>query len=167
MLNIKEATAADAPLIAQLSQQTFAETFAAHNKPQDMQLFFEEQFTLPQLAAEVGLPQHIFYLAYAHGKPVGYMKLRLVSHEAVPSSIEIARIYATQQSVGTGVGKTLMQQAVTTAQAMGRKALWLGVWEHNLRALKFYAQWGFVPFGEHPFLLGRDLQRDLLLKKEW
>lgn len=165
MLVIKEATQEDGQLIARLSRQTFAETFAADNTPEDMQLFFELQFSEASLIKEVGLPQHRFFVAYKNEEAAGYLKLTLVSHEAVPDSIEISRLYATQQMVGKGIGAALMQQAINTANEMGRKALWLGVWEHNRRALQFYNRWGFVPFAEHPFLLGTDLQRDLLLKK--
>ena len=41
-----------------------------------------------------------------------------------------------------------------------RTRLWLGVWEHNLRAIAFYRKCGFVQCGAQPFLLGTDLQTD-------
>ena len=42
--------------------------------------------------------------------------------------------------------------------------LWLGVWEKNLSAIRFYEKNGFTAFGEHIFMLGTDPQRDVLMK---
>ena len=44
-------------------------------------------------------------------------------------------------------------------------AIWLGVWEENNKAIAFYKRHGFEVFGSHPFKLGGDLQRDLLMKR--
>jgi len=41
----------------------------------------------------------------------------------------------------------------------------LGVWEKNIRALAFYRKYGFEQFSQHDFLLGKDLQTDILMKK--
>ena len=46
---------------------------------------------------------------------------------------------------------------------MGYRKAWLGVWENNCRALKFYEKYGFKKIGQHNFLLGNDLQTDYLL----
>ena len=44
--------------------------------------------------------------------------------------------------------------------------IWLGVWEHNQKAIEFYKKWGFEVFGKYIFVLGNDPQNDLLMKKE-
>ena len=46
---------------------------------------------------------------------------------------------------------------------MGYRKAWLGVWENNFRAIKFYEKYGFKKIGQHNFLLGNDLQTDYLL----
>jgi ribosomal protein S18 acetylase RimI-like enzyme len=43
--------------------------------------------------------------------------------------------------------------------------LWLGVWEKNEPAIRFYEKNGFKKFSKHIFKLGNDEQTDLLLKK--
>jgi len=43
--------------------------------------------------------------------------------------------------------------------------VWLGVWEENPRAIKFYKKNGFVEFDKHTFVLGEDEQTDILMKK--
>ena len=44
--------------------------------------------------------------------------------------------------------------------------VWLGVWEHNYNAIRFYERIGFERCGSHDFMLGNDKQTDILLKKE-
>jgi ribosomal protein S18 acetylase RimI-like enzyme len=44
--------------------------------------------------------------------------------------------------------------------------MWLGVWEYNPRAQRFYEKNGFRIVGKHVFQLGTDPQTDLLMQKE-
>ena len=43
--------------------------------------------------------------------------------------------------------------------------VWLAVWERNHRAIAFYRKWGFVEVGNQSFLLGDDLQNDLVMQR--
>ena len=67
--------------------------------------------------------------------------------------------------LGTGVGNALMKRCVEIAYEMGKRVVWLGVWERNQRAIQFYMRWGFEKFDEHNFVLGDDVQKDWLMKK--
>jgi len=53
-LTVRYATNNDATLIADISRQTFYETFAAENRKEDMDKFLREQFTKGKLIMEVG-----------------------------------------------------------------------------------------------------------------
>lgn len=164
-ITVRRATAADAALIADLSRTTFYQAFAKDNTESDMELFMNEQFTKEALMKEVAEGDGIFLLAYDADDAVGYARIRVdnkLQHEA---AIEVARIYALDTAIGKGVGKALMETCLQIAKEMDRKAVWLGVWEKNERAINFYQKWGFEKFGEHKFLLGTDLQTDCLMKK--
>lgn len=163
-IQIRQATTKDAALIADISRALFYNTFAAHNTPENMELFLREQFTRETLMAEVGAAGNTFLLAYGDGEPAGYVRLR--ENEAQPNTMEIARIYAATAMIGKGVGKALMQACVALAQEKGKRTIWLGVWEKNEHALKFYTAWGFEKVGEHDFLLGNDVQRDWIMQKK-
>jgi len=39
------------------------------------------------------------------------------------------------------------------------------VWERNSRAIAFYEKWKFRVVGEQAFLLGTDVQKDLLMAR--
>jgi diamine N-acetyltransferase len=167
-LNIRLATAQDASMIADISRRTFYDTFAHQNTPENMQKFMNEQFTHEALMKEVAESSGIFIIAEAGEAVLGYARLR----ESVPPpslgelpSIEIARIYALQSAIGKGVGNALMKRCIEIAYEMGKRIVWLGVWEKNPRAIKFYEKWGFEKFDEHDFVLGNDVQTDWLMKK--
>lgn len=168
VLEIIPATPVHAEQIADLSRKTFYETFAASNTAEDMALFMTKQFSREKLVAEVSDPSAYFFMALADGQLAGYLKLQ--EGEAHPefgdrSSIEIARIYADSTFIGAGIGKALMQCALEQAALKNRELIWLGVWEHNQRAISFYSKWGFEKFGEHEFLLGTDRQTDWLMRR--
>ena len=80
--------------------------------------------------------------------------------------MEIERIYATRAFQGRGIGKRLMATALEAAQEAGVNWVWLGVWEHNQKAIAFYERQGFEPFGRHSFRLGDDEQTDVMMKKK-
>ena len=165
---IRKATDKEAAIIATLSRKTFFETFAAHNSIADMNKFMNEQFTEELLMNEVVEGNGYFYIAYDGGEAVGYARMRDgEKHDAFENkpSIEIARIYAVKESIGKGVGSALITKCLQEAKRLQRQITWLGVWEKNDRAIRFYEKWGFKKFGEHPFLLGDDKQTDWLMMR--
>lgn len=169
MIRIRIADTSDAQLIADLSHQTFDESFASHNTPENMEKFYREQFSKSTLIKEVGAPANIFLLAFDEDRPVGYARLRennIPPELKASEAFEVARIYAVKDSIGKGVGKALMSTAIEMATQKNFKTIWLGVWEHNERAIEFYKRWGFQKFSIHPFILGDDVQTDWLMKKE-
>src|SRR5688572_20225103 len=165
-LVIRYATIEDAKLIADISHQTFYETFAQNNTSDNMHKFLNEQFTKGKLMMEVGARENLFLLAYDRHEVAGYAKLR---DNRVPSSLkpaqamEVARLYAMTHKIGKGVGAALMQKSIEVGLEKGKDVLWLGVWEKNHRAIDFYTKWGFEKFEEIDFLLGDDVQRDWLM----
>lgn len=167
-LVIREATVQDARLIADISHQTFYESFAAYNSKEDMDKFLNQQFTRGKLILEVGARGNTFLLAYNGDDIAGYVKIR---DERMPPSLgnvkalEIARIYAMTHQIGKGVGSFLMQSCIDIAKERNKEWIWLGVWEKNERAIEFYKKWGFEKFDETDFLLGDDMQKDWLMKK--
>ena len=168
-VTIRLATKEDADLVAAFSRQTFYETFASHNSKANMDKFMNEQFTHQNLVNEVGAKDNIFLLAFYADELVGYVRLRENNQPPQLSqytTIEIARIYAAAQSIGKGIGRILMHHCIDMAVAMKKEVIWLGVWEHNKRAIDFYTRWGFEKFGTHVFMLGDDPQTDWLMAKK-
>ena len=157
----------DAERVARLARDTFIATFAEHNTSEDMARYVNDAFALETIRAELSDPACTFIWAEERGIPAGYAKLRrgpAADCVSGPQPVELERIYANPELIGTGVGKTLLHTCVKMAQTEGYHTLWLGVWEHNDRALEFYARQGFEHVGEHLFMLGNDPQTDHILQ---
>lgn len=167
-ITIRTAGTADAAIIADLSRKTFYETFAADNSPENMDKFMNETFTREKLMEEVGAAGNYFILALEGDKPLGYVRMR--DGKQLPElegkkAIEIARIYADKAAIGKGIGSALMKKSLELAAGLDREIVWLGVWEHNHRAIGFYKKWGFERFATHVFNLGNDSQTDWLMMR--
>lgn len=133
-----------------------------------MKSYLEKNFNPGQLELELKEEGTTYLLAQHGDSVVGYAKMKKqVQPDGLEEEncIEIERIYSTKEYLGKKVGKTLMEACLNLARQRGHKVVWLGVWEHNPRAIEFYEKWGFRKFGSHLFMLGNDLQTDLLMKK--
>lgn len=164
-------SAASAAQLATLGRQTFQETFAAQNSPEDMAAYLDANFSPEKQLAELQDPMVIFLLAQMVQEVVGYAKLRLHStlgqeEGKVPEDrLEVERLYVLEDWIGTGLGATLMRRAIEEARQQKMRAVVLGVWEKNTRAIEFYRRFGFRPIGQHEFVLGQDVQTDLIMRK--
>jgi ribosomal protein S18 acetylase RimI-like enzyme len=169
-INIRIATKADAALIANLSRETFYNAFAPFNTKEDMDKFMNEVFTRDNLMAELNLPDNIFLLAYVDNEIAGYVRMRDQNIPEVPlgtnNIIEIARIYTISTGIGKGIGSALIKESISIAEQKKREYIWLGVWEKNDKAIRFYERFGFRKFGEHEFVLGNDAQTDWLMMRK-
>jgi ribosomal protein S18 acetylase RimI-like enzyme len=158
----------DVDLIAALGARTFAESFGADNRPEDMTRYIASNFSTLQIERELVDAASIFLLLFEDGQPVGYAKL---GHSKPPDCVtgpkplELVRIYVEQQVIGLGFGSTLMRACLEESGRAGYRTIWLGVWEHNKRAIKFYEKWGFAKVGTRAFVLGDDVQTDFVLAR--
>lgn len=168
LVTVRTASHEDISLLAELSATTFRCTFEKDNTPEDMEAYLAENFTEEKLGQELSDPLATFLIAELSNKPLGYAKLLKSKPDPCitgPKPIELVRLYVLPESIGHGVGAQLMQKCVDTATSWGFETLWLGVWEHNPRAIRFYKKWSFEEVGSHPFQLGKDIQTDLILQK--
>lgn len=167
-IEIRLATSEDAELLAELGARTFRDTFAPDNTEADMADYLESAFRPTIQAGELADPRSAFLVAHADGSPAGYARLRTGDSPACVGGhapVEIARFYADAPWIGRGVGAALMDASLRLATDKGCDIIWLDVWERNLRALAFYAKWGFAVVGSQSFQLGSDLQNDLLMAR--
>lgn len=166
-LIFRKANLADVDLLASFGAHAFREAFGAQNDPEDMDAYLAEHFSPARIQEEIEDPQSIFLLAYLDTRLAGYARLYAGEPPAAVEGfrpIELVRIYVDQEFIGQGFGSALMQVCLDTARSNGYQTIWLGVWEHNPRALHFYFRWGFRKVGTQQFILGRDVQQDYILE---
>ena len=167
-MRITSLTVSDVSILRGIARDTFIETFSEANKAEDMDRYLTENFSEEQLARELSNPDSFFYVAEVNGHVVGYLKLNIAHAQTEPQAadaLEIERIYVLSSYHGHGVGQALYHHAMSVAEDRKASYVWLGVWEHNHRALRFYEKNGFTAFGTHIFQLGNDQQTDILMQK--
>ena len=166
-IEIRKATVADLETIQNISIQTFKETFAAVNTPENIANYVKENFNSEQLKMELNNFNSQFYVAYLNTKVVGYLKINVGDAQTETISknaLEVHRIYVLQKYHGKNIGQLLIDEVKKIAQHSSVDCIWLGVWEENHRALRFYTKNGFIVFDKHVFTLGNDDQTDLLMQ---
>lgn len=165
---VRPATTSDSVLLRRIGISTFRETFGIHNTQENMDAYVEEHFSIAKIKNELSDPNNMFLILNHLENAVGYAKLRMSTPPGelgTTNAIEIERFYSIKEYIGRKVGQNLMEGCLRYASRMGFSKLWLGVWEHNHRAIAFYEKWGFIRFGEHEFILGEDRQTDLLMSR--
>lgn len=163
---IRRAVATDAAALAEFAARTFADTFAAFNRREDMDAHLTATYGARQQLDEIGDPRMITLLAVAGDTLRAYAQARPAtppSGIAVDRPFELRRFYADRTVHGTGLAQRLMHAVRAAARASGARQLWLGVWEKNARAIAFYTKQGFVDVGATFFDVGSDRQTDRVL----
>lgn len=169
-IKISKASIEALATLQQIGKATFFETFAESNSEADMKKYLDENFSTEKLTAEVNHPDSQFFVAWEGQSPIGYLKvntgLAQTELQQDESTLEIERIYVLSAYHGKKVGQLLYEKALEVAGLLKKSSIWLGVWEENPRAIKFYTKNGFVPFGQHLFKMGDDEQTDIMMKKK-
>lgn len=155
--------------LQQISRITFSETFAEHNTEEDLNKYLQEQLSLNKLVEELNNNYSEFYFASENERVIGYLKLNWEKAQTElidEAAFEIERIYILKEYFGKGLGQFLLDHAIIIGKTHQPTFIWLGVWEKNSRAIRFYEKNGFKIFSSHLFTLGNDIQTDLLMKLE-
>ncbi len=169
VVSLRKAAFSDLSELLEIAQTSFVQAFTEGNKPENVQAYLSLAFTSVQLEKEWRDPASTFLLAILEGKLVGYTKVNLAAAQSDiqdPESLEVARLYTVEEVWGRGVGQFLLDAAIAFAKEKGKTYVWLGVWEHNARAIRFYEKNGFKAFGSHPFPFGDEIQTDWLMQVE-
>lgn len=165
---IREAGAEDAPVLTAFGERTFREAFAAQNHPEDVEAYVAATYSPERQRTELTDPARLTLVAEIDGTLAGYAQLRageVPSCVSGPAPIELLRFYVDSPWHGRGIAHKLMAAVVEAARAGGARTLWLGVWEHNPRAIAFYTRSGFSDAGSQSFMLGSDRQTDRVMMR--
>lgn len=165
---IKKVVPADLDTFLLLAKTTIFAAFGHLNDPHDFKLYIDKAFSSEKILSELTNAQSEFFWGFADEKPAGYIKLNYGNAQTDikdKDSLEVERLYVLPEFQKQRLGKQLMDFAAQQATAKNLTYIWLGVWEHNIKAINFYQNNGFEQFGSHSRMLGNDQQRDILLKR--
>lgn len=168
MPDIRGAHPRDAGALAAIAEATFRATFGAMNDAAHMDVHCRRSYGESIQAAEISRPDMVTLVSEDDACLVGYAQLRWRGAPpcvAATSPGKIQRLYVVAAWQGRGLAQALMQACIDEMAQRGSDAVWLGVWERNVRAIAFYGKFGFVEVGEHEFPLGGDPQRDIVMAR--
>ncbi len=169
-INIRRVTLDDITELTVLARQTFYDTFTGTCTESDMQSFLDQHFNETQLGIELKNTKTLCFFAEADGVPVAYLHF-MEDYHHFPlmkkwKALELKRIYVLKEYHGKGIAQKLMDHILAYATENNYEVVWLGVWEHNVRAQKFYEKYGFVDSGyTNDFPIGNTPQTDNWLWK--
>lgn len=166
-MEIRKVRLKDIEKLKEIGKQTFFETFSSENSEGNMSEYLENGFSNEKLKTELTDKNAEFYFAEIDKKVIGYLKVNFGQSQTEirdKNTLEIERIYVLKEFHGKKVGQVLYEKAIELAKEKDVEYVWLGVWEQNPRAIRFYEKNGFVVFDKHIFKLGNDEQTDIMMK---
>lgn len=164
-IEIRRVSVDDVSALSDLARKTFYDTFTGSCSEEDMQGFLDQQYSETQLRFELLDKETFCFFAEAEGKPIAYLQFK-EGYETFAEikkwkALELKRIYVLQGYQGKGIAQRLMDFFLEFATEKKYDVVWLGVWEHNIQAQKFYLKYGFTDSGfTHDFPIGNTPQTD-------
>jgi diamine N-acetyltransferase len=159
----------NASALRTMARQAFSEAFAHLYDPIQFSQFLEQAYgvggTMDRGLAD---PLIRWQVAAVGDQVIGYVKLTSLTLPAPapnPGAIELQQIYVLSPWHGRGVAERLMNWALDTARAMGAPEIYLGVFDHNTRAKRFYGRHGFSEVARCTFQLGDQIDDDRVWRK--
>jgi ribosomal protein S18 acetylase RimI-like enzyme len=163
-----EATPDDCEAIAALAEKTFVDAFGHLYRPENRQAHVAERFSAAFFRAALESGDTILMLHDAQ-RLIGYAK---VGHLALPvqppiprGAQEIHRVYIDKEFQGRGLGKALMLHILSLPRIASASAVYLGVWEENLRAQHLYTLYGFAPVGKYLYQVGDQADQEIIMAR--
>ena len=168
MIDYRDATPQDGPELDAMARAVWLETFGHSGSAEDIALYLAKAYgPHGDLTRHLSDADHRFRLACADGAIVGYAKLSvpwLPEQWVGPRARQLSQLYVEGAHRGAGVAQALMDWTICTARAEGASELLLTVWEENPRAMRFYEKRGFEHIGDYEFPMGKQIDRDLIMR---
>ncbi len=153
--------------MTEIARSTFKDAFQDQNNPEDFKAYLDEALGKSAMREQLLNPDSLFYFIYLEEELVGYFKLNEESAQTEyigKDHMELERIYVRPAHQNKGYGKKIMNDVIRMARSRKARILWLGVWENNHSAIRFYEDLGFIKFGSHPYYVGKDKQTDWMMR---
>ena len=160
----------DLTTLVEISKSTYISAFQKQNNPIDFEQYLNTTLSKETIQHHLNNPDSTYYFISEDDTIIGYFKLNendAQTESFDSSSIELERLFIIDAYQGLNIGEKTLKHIVDMAHKKGVDFLWLGVWECNPGAIRFYERHGFVKFGTHPYMLGSDEQTDWLMKYEF
>ncbi|ALO68336.1 hypothetical protein AS189_05140 [Arthrobacter alpinus] len=174
--SIRQASAADAPALAELAALTFPLACPPSSPKAEISAFVQAHLGPDTFAAYLADPLRVIFVAedkapLSSDRLLAYTMLvdtppadaDVAVLVSAPDAIEFSKCYAHPDTHGHGVGTSIMAASLDWIASQGRQQTWLGVNSENERAQKFYRKHGFAVVGTRSFQLGKQIEHDYVM----
>jgi GNAT superfamily N-acetyltransferase len=161
----RDATPADAALMADIGTRSFVETFGHLYSKENLGAFLQNHSEANWLS-ELEDSRFSVRIAEVDGRAVGFAKVGPPSLPFEPRgpSAELRQLYVLGPWQGEGIAHDLMAWVIDRAKALGAKDLYLSVFVDNHRARRFYERYGFTFVGTYAFMVGSHEDEDHVMR---
>lgn len=144
---------ADAAPLAALSIEVWLGTYLKRGISAEFADYVLATFTAAAVSARLSDPAEVILLAEADEGIEGYIRLTLPTGAVAPQEAEIATLYVRPACHRRGLGRALLEAALTRARLEGCDSVTLMANTDNAAALAFYVAQGFAMTGRRDFQL--------------
>jgi GNAT superfamily N-acetyltransferase len=161
-LLIKDATAADIPLIQELTDKIWRPTYQQILTPEQIEYMINLMYSTASLSRQIDELHHHFILLYEGTQAIGFAAY---STTDIAGIYKLHKIYLDGSYQGRGVGKFLINAVIDRVKAAQAHILELDVNRHN-KARFFYEKQGFIVVKEKDTDIGQGyLMNDYVMQK--
>jgi ribosomal protein S18 acetylase RimI-like enzyme len=163
MLQIKQATPADIPLIRDLTMKIWPQTYTSIIGKQQVAYMLGLFYSPETLQKQMAETTHKFILCYSDSEAVGFAAYS----EMDPGIFKLHKLYIAPGAQRSGAGKFIISKIVDDVRSVGARSLRLNVNKYNYPAMAFYAKTGFKLFAEEDIDIGNGyFMNDYVLNME-
>jgi diamine N-acetyltransferase len=168
--SLRRATPDDAEALARLGVETFVEAFGHLYRADDLQAFLAASHSRDYYRRLLRSADEATWVAEdAGGQLLGYAiagpcTLPLAGMPA--GSGELRRLYVRAAAHGQQLGTRMLTLALEWLRLQRLQPVHVGVWSQNPGAQRLYARHGFTKVGEYDFPVGRQLDREYILRRQ-
>lgn len=166
MLRIDPLTPSNANELARVARQSFLDAFLPTNNAADVTDYADRFLNAESFLQQLSHPAYFTLGVFLQDRLIGYTQMHLNRDEVYEGvDLELKRFYLLEEFHGKGYAELMMKACEDQACILGYSQFWLGVWEKNFKALRFYQKQGFEKVSAHDFVMGRETQTDFILMK--
>ena len=166
-VTIRAAQEADIPALSVVARRTWAHAFGSSLSPEQLAAELDETRSEHYFRTALGV--HTVLVAEVAGDLVGYVQfgdVTIPEVDAQPGDRGLHRVYVETELQGRGIGRALMDAALSHPRLADAERIYLAVWTENEPAMRLYTSLGFRAAGTTRFTLGGEEVEDLVLVLE-
>ncbi|NYJ12817.1 GNAT superfamily N-acetyltransferase [Rhizobium leguminosarum] len=159
---IRRARRSDAEALSGFAARLFRDTYSSDTAASDLDSYIYKNFNSARQETEIADPSAAVFVAMADDLIIGYAHVLVRSADG--RSALLNRFYVDAEWRGSGLARGLLDAVIDESGQRAVSQLELTVFERNSRALAFYKRVGFVAIGSTTFMVGADLQTDVVMQ---